>query len=160
MTPLRILGSSKYLETQPNNSQKSQKLLKIRNSGFWTETRRHTHHWIALDALYQKNFTPSPADVFGARCGRAEIPTYHGCTPQFWQRLRASSAKTSKTLSSDARWLGKVVSQASCRALRPLFWRSGLPLTSRDLLGRSSTPPGTTWRRPRSTENDQTLKKK
>ena len=31
---------------------------------------------------------------------------------------------------------------------------SGLPLTSRDLLGRSSTPPGATW-----TRNDQITKK-
>ena len=49
-----------------------------------------------------------------------------------------------------------IVIQASSRALRPLFWSSGLPLTSWDLLGRSSIPPGATWRRPRNTENDQT----
>ena len=50
----------------------------------------------------------------------------------------------------------KVVIQASSKALRPPFWSSGLPLTSWDLLGRSSTPPGATRKRPRSTENDQT----
>ena len=45
---------------------------------------------------------------------------------------------------------GKVVVQASPRALRPPFVSSGLPLTSGDLLGRSSTPPGDTWRHPRA----------
>ena len=50
----------------------------------------------------------------------------------------------------------EVVIQASSRALRPPFWSSGLSLTSWDLLGRSSIPPGATWRRPRSTENNQT----
>ena len=44
---------------------------------------RQTHHWIALDALYQKNFTPSPADVFGDRWERAEIPDY-------WETRRSS----------------------------------------------------------------------
>ena len=39
-------------------------------------------------------------------------------------------------------------SQASSRALRPPFWSSGLPQTSRDLQGRSSTASGTSLTRP------------
>ena len=46
----------------------------------------------------------------------------------------------------------EVVILAFARALRPLFWSSGLPLTSWELQRTS----GATQRRPRSTENDQT----
>ena len=61
---------------------------------------------------------------------RPEFPEYLGSVPQSLEKLGAVPAKTSKTLSSKARWPGIIVIQASSRALRPPFWSSRLLVTS------------------------------
>ena len=86
-------------------------LRKYRISRFWTETRRHTHHSVALVALCRKNFAPSLSDAFGAR----NIPKTLSALPPHHLKItrvtliwtRFGTDKKSKNPSSLQDWPGK-----------------------------------------------------
>ena len=79
---------------------------------------------------------------------RQKFPTDLGSVPQIWEKLGAVPAKTSKTLSSKARWPGKVVpgffqsSQATVLDLWP----------SPDLQGSPGTQLHTFWNQLETTQ--------
>ena len=74
-------------------------------SGSWDALGRSRKPWDSLGRLDVLGL--SFAASFEATLAAPEFPTDLGNMPQIWEKLGAVPAKTSKTLSSKARWRGK-----------------------------------------------------